>query len=301
MPTPSPLPLTLGHEPAGTVVALGEDVTGWSLGDRVAISIGSGCGRCRTCAAGAPEACPDQQAPGLHLDGAFADYIRVPAATLVAIPDAVTMAAAAVSTDCVASPYHALACRARLRPGEQVVVIGVGGLGSMAVVLARLLGAGRVVAVDTSPSALERARQAGAEATVLVPAGAPATDVVAEVRTATDGGAEVVLECVGHPDAATLGCLSLLPAGRLVLVGVTLALPPIPYPQALFALAEYSVMGSFASHQHDIAAVLDLAASGRLDIDAAISHRVTLEEVPEGYERLLSRSGDPQRIVMELL
>ncbi|MCZ7628149.1 MAG: hypothetical protein M5U19_03230 [Microthrixaceae bacterium] len=98
-----------------------------------------------------PRSVSRPRVPGLHRDGSFAEFVAVPTTTLVSIPDGVSMAAAAVATDCVASPYHALACRARLQPGERVVVIGAGGLGTMAVVLARILGAEKVVAVDRSP------------------------------------------------------------------------------------------------------------------------------------------------------
>ena len=301
MPVPGPLPVTFGHEPSGTVVSAGDEAAEWQPGDRVAITISDGCGRCRTCRSGAPEACPQQRAPGLHLDGAFAEYVTVAASSLVRVPDGVSMAAAAVATDCVASPYHALKCRGRLNPGEQVVVIGIGGLGSMAVVLARQLGAGRVVAVDRSPAALARAMASGADDGVLVADDADATAASRGLLAAVDGGAELVLECVGRPDTTTLGGLALVPGGRLVLVGVGMAAPPIPHPQALFALFEYSVIGSFASHKEDLIEVLRLEECGAIDIEAAISHRVTLEEVPAGYERLRQYQGDPQRIVMENL
>lgn len=299
MPVPGPVPVTFGHEPAGTIVALGEGVDGWRVGDPVAITISDGCGGCRTCRSGTPEACPQQRAPGLHLDGAFAEYITVPTSTLVRVPEGVSMAAAAVATDCVASPYHALACRGRLRAGEQVVVIGIGGLGSMAVTLARHLGAERIVAVDRSQAALDRAIAAGADAAVLVPDGAEATAASGELFGVTGGGAELVVECVGRPDTTALGGLALAAGGRLVILGVGMAPPPIPYPQAIFAVAEYSVIGSFASHKEDLAEVLRLQATGAIDIESAISHRVSLEEVPEGYERLRHHRGDPQRIVME--
>jgi propanol-preferring alcohol dehydrogenase len=303
MPVPGPVPVTFGHEPAGTVVAVGEGEgelgEEWGPGDRVAITISDGCGGCRTCRSGSPEACPQQRAPGLHLDGAFADYITVPTSTLVRVPQGVSMAAAAVATDCVASPYHALKCRGRLRAGENVVVIGIGGLGSMAVVLARHLGAERIIAVDCSPAALDRAMAAGADATVLVPEGSEATTVSGELFTATGGGAELAIECVGRPDTAALGALGLAAGGRLVLVGIGMSPPPIPYPQAIFALSEYSVIGSFASHKEDLAEVLRLEAAGAIDIESAISHRVSLEGVPEGYDRLRRHLGDPQRIVME--
>ena len=298
MPTPGPLPLTLGHEPAGTVVATGAEVTGWSKGERVAITLDNGCGKCRTCTSGWPEACRLQSAPGLHFDGAFADLIRVPASTLVRVPEGVSMTAAAVATDCVASPYHALKCRGRLVPGEQVVIVGVGGLGSMGILLARKLGAERIVAVDASPAALDRAASAGADATVLVPAGAQATDVAGEVIAATGGGAEVAMECVGHSDTLSLAVQALVPGGRMVAVGIGMEPPPIPYPQALFALWEFSVIGSFGSHKRDLEEVLAMTASGDLDIDAGISHRVTLDQVAEGYEMLREHRDDPQRIVM---
>ncbi len=179
MPVPGGTPLTLGHEPAGIIESVGAGVTGWSVGDRVAITLGAGCGECRTCRMGHPNACLALIAPGLHIDGAFAEAIRVPASTLVRVPDGVSLAAAAVATDCVASPYHALKCRAKVRPGEQVVVVGVGGLGSQAVRLAKVLGAERVVAVDRSETALARAAASGADATVLVREG---VDPVGEIR-----------------------------------------------------------------------------------------------------------------------
>jgi len=119
MPVPAGLPFTLGHEPAGIVETIGVGVRDWQPGDRVALHLGAGCGTCRVCVSGHPNCCPHLVAPGLHIDGAFAEAIRVPAGTLVRVPDGVSLVAAAVSTDCVASPYHALACRAgqlRLAP-----------------------------------------------------------------------------------------------------------------------------------------------------------------------------------------
>ena len=298
MPVPGGTPLTLGHEPAGIIECVGAGVTDWSVGDRVAITLGSGCGECRTCRMGHPNACLALIAPGLHIDGAFAEAIRVPASTLVRVPDGVSLAAAAVATDCVASPYHALKCRAKVRPGEQVVVVGVGGLGSQAVRLAKVLGAERVVAVDRSETALARAAAAGADTTVLVQDGvAP----VGGIRAACDGGGpEVALECIGIPETVSVGFRSLIPGGRLVVVGVGMAPPPIDLPQALFSLWEMSVLGTFGSHKEDLEEILQMQADGVIDIDASISHRVDLDGVPGGLDMLHTRKGEPQRIVMEL-
>lgn len=297
MPVPKGLPVTLGHEPAGVVESMGAGVADWAPGDRVALHLGNGCGRCRTCAAGHPNSCPQLIAPGLHIDGAFAEAITVPAGCLVRVPDAVSMTAAAVATDCVATPYHALTCRAGLRPGERVVVIGAGGVGGQAVQLARVLGAAQVVAVDLSAAALDRARRMGATETVQI---APGEDPALRIREVTDGGADLLLECVGHPDVLAAGVRALLPGGRLIAIGVGMHAPRIDLPQALFSLTELAVIGSFGSHKEDLETVLHLQADGVIDIDASISHRLPLSAVGEGLDMLRTRRGDPQRIVVEM-
>jgi alcohol dehydrogenase, propanol-preferring len=297
MPVPAPLPITLGHEPAGVIEAIGPDVTGWREGDRVAIHVGVGCGACPTCLGGNPSACRMLRSPGLHFDGAFAEAIRVPASCLVAVPEGVSLAAAAVATDCVTSPYHALRCRGCLARGERVAVIGVGGLGAMAVRLAKILGASRVLAVDRSPVALERAAKLGADDTFLV---GPEEDAGAKLALASGGGVDLVLECVGRPDTVAAGARALRPGGRLVVVGVCMEALRIDLPQALFCVMELDVLGSFASHVEDLAEVLRLAGEGVLDIEASITHRLGLEDVPDGLEMLRTKRGDPQRIVVEL-
>lgn len=295
MPVPAPLPLTLGHEAAGIVESCGERVTGWKAGDRVAIHLGVGCGGCRTCLSGHPTSCPDVKAPGLQIDGAFAEAIKVPAACLVRVPEEVSLAAAAVATDCVATPYHALRCRGGLQPGMRVAVLGVGGVGGMGVQSARVLGAEQIIAVDLSATALSRAVLAGATDTLQI---APGDDPALQIREITRGGADLVLECVGSPDTTRAGVRSLRPGGTLVAVGVTLQPPQIDVPQALFAVGELSVLGSFASHREDLEQVLALQAAGKLDIDGSISHRLPLEQVSEALEMLRSKRGDPQRIVI---
>jgi len=295
MPTPMPPPITLGHEPAGQIESIGVGVRGWSIGDRVALHVGRGCGHCRSCSAGRPNCCANLRAPGLHMDGAFAEAIRVPADCLVRVPQGVSLEAAALATDCVTSPYHALTCRGGLRAGERVVVIGVGGLGGQAVRFARQLGAGQIVAVDVSRVALERAARNGASDTLEVSAGG---DAVAALRELTRGGADLALECVGTPDSVALGVSALHAGGRLVVVGVGWQPPRIDLPQALFGLQELQVLGSFGSHVADLEEVLRLQQRGDIDIEAAITHRVTLDQVIDGLERLRSKRGDPDRIVM---
>jgi D-arabinose 1-dehydrogenase-like Zn-dependent alcohol dehydrogenase len=297
MPTLAPPPITLGHEPAGVIESIGPDVRGWSPGDRVAIHIGSGCGICRSCVSGRPNCCASLQAPGLHTDGGFAEAIRVAPRYLVRVPEGVSLAAAAVATDCVTSPYHALTCRGGLEKGERVAVIGVGGLGGQAVKLARLRGAAQVVALDVSSAALERAARNGATETVLA---APGEDASAPMREITMGGPDLVLECVGTPETVAAGVNMLHPGGRLVVVGVGMEPPRIDLPQALFGFTELSVLGSFGSHPEDLEEILRLEAAGEIDIESAITHRLRLDEVASGLEMLRTKRGDPDRIVVEI-
>ncbi|MFQ5699128.1 MAG: zinc-binding dehydrogenase, partial [Myxococcota bacterium] len=217
LPTLIPPPLTLGHEPAGEIESLGAGTSDWKPGDRVALHLGPGCGQCRACRSDHPSCCSSLQAPGLTLDGAFAEAVRVPTACLVRIPEGVPFDVAAVATDCVATPYHALTCRATLHHGERVAIIGLGGLGGQALSLARALGAAQTIAVDVSTAALERATSHGATDTLLATG---EEDVAARVLELSEGGVDVALECVGKPDTVAIAAGSLHPGGRLVIIGV---------------------------------------------------------------------------------
>lgn len=295
-----PLPvasLTLGHEPAGIVEVVGADVSGWAPGDRVALHVGTGCGSCPPCRSGHPMSCGALQVPGIHVDGAFAEAIRVPSVCLVRVPDGVSLAAAAVATDCVATPYHALLCRGGLVAGERVAVFGVGGLGGQSVRLAAALGAGQIVAVDVSRAALERASRHGATDTLLA---VPGEDPSLRLREITGGGVDLSLECIGTPDTVAYAANALDRGGRLVMIGVGMQPPRIEIPLAMLAVNEISVLGSFASHVEDLVEVLRMEAEGRIDIGSSITHRLSLDEVPEALEILRSKRGDPERIVIEM-
>lgn len=158
------LPHVPGHELAGTVVETGSAVTGWAPGDRVTVPFVCGCGRCRWCRAGDAQVCPDQHQPGFTHWGSFAERVALHGAdtNLVAIPEEVNYATAAALGCRFATAYRAVQERARARAGEWVTVIGVGGVGLSAVMIARALGC-RVIAVDRNTEALDAASRLGAE------------------------------------------------------------------------------------------------------------------------------------------
>jgi D-arabinose 1-dehydrogenase-like Zn-dependent alcohol dehydrogenase len=185
------LPHILGHEAAGEVVEIGEGVEGLEPGTHVTVYPTLGCGVCEACRTGRENLCQRAPRTGFERDGGLSEYLLIPDRNAVRIDRAVPLEEAAILPDAVATAYHALVHRAKVRVGETVVVVGVGGLGIHAVQVARLIGA-RVIAADLAPEKLQAAEKFGAE---VVNSGRE--ELPARVKALTGGlGAEVVAECV---------------------------------------------------------------------------------------------------------
>jgi len=287
------LPLTLGHEMAGTVEAWGPAVAGWGPGDQVIVRAASGCGECGACSDGRDNLCSRQGVLGMDLDGGFAQYVRAPAANLVPLPQGISFEAGAILTDAVATPYHAIVNRGGLHAGESVAVFGCGGLGVHAVQLARLLGAATIVAVDVRRPARERAERAGAGTVIDAAESSPAK----EIQRLADGGVDLALDFVGKAETVSQAVRSLRPGGRAVVVGMGtegIALPP----PSLFAWREHAVLGSFGSTLHDLEQVIEFVSSGRLDLSGSITARLPLSGVNDALRILEDPVGDHVRIVI---
>lgn len=265
----------LGHEIAGRVVACGAGTQGWKRGDRVASWGQSVCGRCAACASGASNRCARARVLGMHRPGGFAERVALPAAGLVALPDSVGDAVGAIASDAIATPYHALTTVAQLREGESVVVIGAGGLGLHAILLARALGAARIVAVDPSRAARELALVSGADAALDPGAEADPQRALAELAR----GSSLALECVGRAASVELALGALAPGGRLVVVGVGPERPKLP-PLARLVATELCVRGAFGSMPGEIRDVIALIARGRLDTTRSIGRTLPLAAGP---------------------
>ncbi len=285
------LPQTLGHEAAGVVAAVGEGVDGWMPGDRVAVHPARTCGVCPYCRAGRENLCPSLVVPGLDTDGSQADYAVVDQRQLVTLPGTVSFDRAAVLTDAVATPYHALK-RGGVGPGVAVAVVGAGGLGLHAVQLARLAGAW-VVAVDLDPVALERASDAGADEVV----DSREPDAGGRVHALTGGGVDAAFEFAGSADTVATALAALKPGGRATIVGLS------PDPLALasmsgFVSLETELVGAFLSTRADLEELVDLVDAGRLDLSVSVTHRFTIEQVPAALAALESREDHPVRMVV---
>lgn len=264
-----------GHELAGTVAEVGEGVARWRVGDRVTVPFVCGCGRCEHCLAGDAQVCPDQEQPGFTHWGSFAERVALHAAdtNLMAVPEGVD-AATAASLGCrFATAYRALVARARVQAGESVVVVGAGGVGLSAVMIAKALGA-RPIAVDRNPEALALAVELGAEHAIL----ADGRDVPAEVE-ALVGGAHVAVDAVGGEQTAADAIRSLRRRGRHVQIGLLPAAeghPRIPMDRAI--AWELDLLGSHGMAALDYPGMLALVASGALEPQRLIRRTVGLAD-----------------------
>ena len=265
-----------GHELAGVVVEVGEQVSRWRVGDRVTVPFVCGCGRCEWCRAGDAQVCPAQQQPGFTHWGSFAEYAALHDAdtNLVGLPDQVDFAAAASLGCRFATAYRALVGRARVAEGEWVTVVGAGGVGLSVVMIARALGA-RVVAVDRNPEALAVASELGAEHTVRADGG----DIPGAVADLTRGGSHVSVDAVGGEQACADAILSLRRRGRHVQVGL---LPPVEgdpaVPMARVIGWELDLLGSHGMAAADYPAMLALIEQGILEPQRLIERTIGLDD-----------------------
>ncbi|WP_033287705.1 NAD(P)-dependent alcohol dehydrogenase [Amycolatopsis jejuensis] len=277
-----PLPMTLGHEGVGTVAALGEGATGVTVGDQVAVYGPWGCGACPACAAGRENYCPHARrlgirSPGLGAPGALAQYLLVDDARHL-IPCAGLDPVAAVSlTDAGLTPYHAVKwALPALAPGSTAAVIGVGGLGHIAIQLLRALTPARVVALDVNEGKLALAREVGAHETLVSDeSAAPA------IRALTSGlGAAAVFDFVGVEATGRIAVASAAAEARVLNVGLGGGAMPMGFllvPPGMSAYAPY--WGT----RGDLIEVIALAEAGAITVR---TETYPLDEAPLAYERL---------------
>lgn len=274
------LPFVMGHEIAGTVSEVGRGVAGVNVGDRVVVYNFMFCGKCFYCLTHREQLCLNMRGVVgvLNAPGGYAEYVKVPAQQLIPIPDSVGWEDAAVSCDAALTAVHALE-RSRLRLGESVVIIGVGGVGSVLVQLARLAGA-RVIAVDHDQRRAGWARGNGAHHFIDSSA---ETDLSQAIRDLTDGiGAACVIDVVGREATMHAAFNGLQRGGRMVVVGYTPDHFPVPGKQ--LAQNELEVIGTRAGRRQDLINALNLMAGEQLK--SIVRHRFALEQVNDALDHL---------------
>ena len=279
---PVSLPHTLGFELAGDVDAIGSDVAGISIGDRVMPLYQMHCRNCDWCARGQHMHCERIEMFGIQLPGGYAEYVIAPAWTVIQLGSGLSYEAAAATQTAFATGWHALTKRAQVKEGDWVLVnAAASGVGSAAIQLVRLLG-GRVIASASSDEKLARAHELGAEAGVNY----ATEDLTARVRAITDGrGVDIVYESVGGELLeASIPAMSEL--GELVLVGAH-AGEVVPVDFIELFRHQWTLHGSARANEEELRHVVALAADGR--IQPVVSERFPLERVQDAHRMMESR------------
>ncbi len=304
------LPAVYGHEAAGIVSAVGAGVQGFVEGDAVVVTLIRSCGSCPSCAGGKPTICetpydtvngPLKTADGGTLEqamacGAFAEKVVVDQRQIVKIPAEMRRDAAALVACGVITGVGAVVNAAQLRPGQDAVVIGAGGVGLNAIQGARIAGARRIVAVDMSAEKLEIARAFGATHGVLATEDKPWK----AAQAALGGrGADAVLITVGAIPAYEQAPRYLARGGRAVMIGMPHSGAKAAYEPVVLAAVGQGLIGSKMGDvviQRDIPWMIDLYQQGRLKLDELISGRWTLEQINEAIAD--TRTGSAKRNVI---
>ncbi|MDQ0377390.1 zinc-dependent alcohol dehydrogenase family protein [Amycolatopsis thermophila] len=273
---PTPYPIVPGHEFAGEIVELGRDVPGgWQVGDRVAVDPSLFCGYCDPCRAGHGNLCENWGATGDTVDGAFAEYVAVPASTCYRLPDHLSWREGAL-VEPVSCAVHGVR-RVGVEAGEHFLVVGAGTMGLIMQMLLQRAGA-RVTVVDRNASRLPRAKDLGAHAV--------ATDV-----SELDGERfDAAADCTGAAPAIEAAFDSLRRGGRLLVFGVAPAEARVALSPFRIYNDEITVVGSMAV-LHSYGAALDLVASGAVDTQALLTDALPLESFPDALDLMRSGAG----------
>jgi alcohol dehydrogenase, propanol-preferring len=282
---PWQLPFTLGHENAGWVDSLGEGVTTVTEGDAVAVYGPWGCGRCDRCQRGAENYCENQAAApvmsgggGLGLDGGMAEYLLVPAERLlVRLPDGLDPATAAPLTDAGLTPYHAIRRSwSKMTPTSTVAVIGVGGLGHLALQLVKATTAATVIAVDTRREALDLATEVGADHAIA--SDEQSADAIKDLTRGR--GADVLLDFVGAEATIELARTAARSLGDATIVGIAGGSVPLSFFSQPY---EVSIQTTYWGSRPELVELLELASRGLVHAE---STTYSLDEAPQAYRDL---------------
>ena len=306
-----PVPAVLGHEGAGTVVAVGEGVGHLAPGDGVVLNWAPSCGACHACSLGEVWLCANALSgaadvyarttegtelhPGLNV-AAFAEETVVSASCVLPVPDGVPLTDAALLGCAVLTGYGAVHHSARVRAGETVAVFGVGGVGLSALQAARIAGASKIVAVDVSAEKEELARAAGATDYVV------ASDTTArEIRGLTGKqGVDVAVECAGRAVSIRTAWDSTRRGGRTTVVGIGGKDQQVTFNALEIFHWGRTLSGCVYGNSdpaRDLPVLAEHIRAGRLDLSALVTERISLDGIPAAFENMLAGKGGRALVV----
>jgi (R,R)-butanediol dehydrogenase / meso-butanediol dehydrogenase / diacetyl reductase len=269
-----PAGMVMGHELGGEIVAVGSDAGDWREGTKVAVLPVVSCGSCRHCAAGVVSHCAQSRYIGMGSDGGFAEFAVVPARHAFALPDDVTEIYAAL-VEPFAVGLHGVHS-AQINPGDDVLVVGAGGVGLAMIAWARAKGAERVTAVDPDPHRRELAHTMGA------------TDTLVSVTEADPNAYDAALECVGRPELLQSCQVVVRPQGCIVISGACAESTPIEPVTAL--LKELTIRFSVCYRPDEFREVIEAFSSGVVDPALVIGPTLGLNSIAEAFD--LVRDGE---------
>ena len=284
------LPHVMGHEVAGEVAAVGGNVTGVTVGDVGLVYIYVPCRDCEQCLSGRQNLCENIKRIGFEIGGGFTEYLKIPAFNFCTVHSDIPMHEMAIVADAIGTSYHAITGLAEVKAGQNVLIVGAGGLGIHAVQIAKLCGANVFVA-DLDKRALELAKQHGADA-IFFPDEAPRG-----IKDLTSGaGVDAVIEIVGSPETLSWSLPALKSGGKLVLVGYA---PDNPFPldTMMMHYNEYQVIGCRFTPKAELLQLIRLIEKGK--IKPVVTKTIPFDRVNEALTEL--RDGNILgRIVLTL-
>ncbi len=297
VPTQKKPPIILGHESAGIISETGSSVNGFKVGDPVLLGNIISCRTCQNCREGRDNICDNWQMLGNHIDGAYAEYIRVPSKTAYHLPPEILPEDACIIADAVSTPFHAVKNRSGIKPGDSALVIGCGGLGMNCIQIANAAGA-NVIAVDfnlpiikgSTKTKLEMAKELGAVETI----DAKSEDVIKKVRSLTGGGVDVAFEIIGRPETIQQAYKCIRPGGRLVIVGFSPE--QVNINPGRMMVKELDVVGSCSCPTADIPKIIEMVRSKKINTDVLITSKFPLSDVNQALDRV--REGKSIRTVL---
>lgn len=289
-------PVIMGHEASGTISKLGENVSNWEIGDRVTFDSTISCGECYYCQRGDINLCDNRRVLGVSCNeyrqnGAFAEFVAVPAHILYAIPENISFEQAAM-VEAVSVAVHAVEI-SQVQPSDVAVVIGCGMIGVLCVQALKAVGCAKVIAVDQLDEKLGLAKSLGADVTIQV----SNTELLKIILNETSGrGADVVMEVVGIEPTVNLAVDCARKGGTVMLVG-NLA-PEVKFPLQKVVTRQLKVLGSCAS-AGEYPLCLDLIASEKIKVDQLISKVAPLEDGNEWFHRLYNKEAGLMKVILK--